>query len=56
MNTAGQIGGILSPIVPAYVVDRVGDWSLPLHILSVLYAMAAVAWLLVRPAEAACHN
>ena len=27
MNTAGQIGGILSPIVLAYIVDRLGNWE-----------------------------
>ena len=49
MNTAGQVGGILSPIVLAYIVDRLGDWSLPLHVLSALYLMAAVSWLLIHP-------
>ena len=49
MNTAGQIGGILSPIVLAYIVDRLGDWSMPLHILSALYLMAAVCWTLIDP-------
>jgi MFS family permease len=49
MNTAGQIGGIMSPIVLAYIVDRLGDWSMPLHVLSALYFIAAVCWLFIRP-------
>jgi nitrate/nitrite transporter NarK len=49
MNTAGQIGGILSPIVLAYIVDRTGNWSLPLHVLSALYLMAAISWILIQP-------
>ncbi|MEP7355422.1 MAG: MFS transporter [Acidobacteriota bacterium] len=49
MNTAGQIGGILSPIVLAQIVARYGDWSLPLHVLSGLYLIAAVCWLFIRP-------
>jgi MFS family permease len=49
MNTAGQVGGILSPIVLAYIVDRLGNWSMPLHILSGLYLMAALSWLLINP-------
>ena len=49
MNTAGQVGGFLSPIVLAYIVDRLGNWSLPLHILSGLYLMAAVCWLFINP-------
>ena len=49
MNTAGQVGGMLSPIVLAYIVDRLGNWSLPLHVLSVLYLMAAASWMLINP-------
>ncbi|MDQ2775272.1 MAG: MFS transporter [Acidobacteriota bacterium] len=49
MNTAGQIGGILSPIVLAYIVDRLGNWSMPLHILSCLYLIAAVCWIFINP-------
>lgn len=49
MNTAGQIGGILSPIVLAYIVDRLGNWSLPLYLLAALYLAAAVSWILIDP-------
>ncbi len=49
MNTAGQIGGILSPIVLAYIVDRFGNWSMPLHVLSCLYLMAAICWIFINP-------
>jgi ACS family glucarate transporter-like MFS transporter len=52
MNTAGQIGGMLSPVVLAYIVDKWGNWSLPLYILSGLYLMAAVSWLLIHPERA----
>lgn len=49
MNTAGQIGGILSPIVLAYIVDRFNDWSMPLHVLSCLYLIAAICWIFIHP-------
>jgi len=49
MNTSGQVGAFFSPIVLALLVDHFGDWSLPLHVLSGLYLMAAVCWLLIRP-------
>ena len=52
MNTAGQIGGILSPIVLAYIVDRFGDWSMPLHVLSALYLIAALCWIFIKPERA----
>jgi MFS transporter, ACS family, glucarate transporter len=49
MNTAGQVGGVLSPIVLAYIVDRFGNWSLPLYLLAGLYLAAAVSWALIDP-------
>jgi MFS family permease len=49
MNTAGQVGGILSPIVLAYIVDELSDWSLPLHVLAGLYLMASVSWIAIHP-------
>jgi len=51
MNTAGQVGGILSPIVLAYIVEAYGDWSLPLYILAGLYLMASLSWLLIHPSR-----
>jgi MFS transporter, ACS family, glucarate transporter len=51
MNTAGQVGGILSPIVLAYIVEAYGDWSLPLYILAGLYLMASLSWLLIQPSR-----
>jgi MFS family permease len=51
MNTSGQVGGMLSPVVLAYIVERLGNWSLPLHILSGLYLMAAISWLFIHPSR-----
>jgi nitrate/nitrite transporter NarK len=51
MNTAGQVGGMLSPLVLAYMVDRFGSWNMPLHVLSCLYLMAAICWILIRPTQ-----
>ena len=48
MNTSGQAGAFFSPLVLAFLVDRTGNWSLPLHVLSALYLMAAVCWLFIR--------
>ena len=51
MNTAGQIGGILCPIVVAHIVDRTGNWSLPLYMMSGLFFIGAVCWLFVDPRQ-----
>lgn len=49
MNTAGQVGGVLSPIVLAYLVDHFQDWNLPLHLMAVLYGLSSLCWLFVNP-------
>ena len=49
MNTSGQIGGILSPIVLAYVVEIFANWAIPLYLMAGLYLMASFCWLLIRP-------
>ncbi len=47
MNTSGQIGGILSPILLAYLVQWFSSWTLPLLVMSAFYFTAAIAWLLI---------
>jgi ACS family glucarate transporter-like MFS transporter len=49
MNTVGQVGGILSPIVLAYIVDATNNWNLPLLVLAGIYGVAALAWLAINP-------
>jgi MFS transporter, ACS family, glucarate transporter len=49
MNTVGQVGGILSPLVLAYLVDATNDWNLPLLVLAGIYGVAALAWLMINP-------
>lgn len=49
MNTMGQIGGVLSPIVLAMLVERFHDWSLPLYLMAALYAASSLCWLFVDP-------
>jgi len=49
MNTSGNIGGMLSPIVLAYLVRAFSDWTIPLDVLAGLYFVSAVCWLVIRP-------
>jgi len=39
MNTSGQVGSILSPILVATVVARFSDWSAPLYLAGVLFLL-----------------
>jgi MFS transporter, ACS family, glucarate transporter len=49
MNTSGNIGGFLSPIVLAYLVRWFSNWAIPLYVLAGLYFIAAACWLVIRP-------
>lgn len=50
MNTAGQVGGALSPVVTAYFL-RPGaeDWQTPLYLAGGLFLLGAVCWAFVDP-------
>src|SRR5713226_7226618 len=47
MNTAGQVGGILSPIILALILRHFSSWSAPLYLTGLLYALGALAWCMV---------
>jgi MFS transporter, ACS family, glucarate transporter len=49
MNSAGQFGAFFSPIVLAALVQKYGDWRIPLHVVSGLYLLGAISWLVIRP-------
>jgi MFS family permease len=49
MNTTGQIGSILGPVVTGWIVVRFADWQAPLLIMGGLYVLSAVLWMLVDP-------
>lgn len=49
MNTFGNLGGFLLPMVVGYAVTRWNSWTLPFYISSAIYAMGALCWLGVDP-------
>jgi MFS family permease len=51
MNTSGQVGSILSPILVAAIVSRFSDWSAPLYLAGVLFLLGAVCWLWIDPTK-----
>lgn len=51
MNTSGQVGAILSPILIALAVQHVSNPSAPLYLTGVLFLMGAVAWFWVDPTK-----
>jgi MFS family permease len=52
MNTAGQVGAFISPIVlPFFLKQGAEDWATPLYITGILYIVGAGCWLFVDPAK-----
>lgn len=49
MNTAGQVGGVLSPIVFAMLTRHEGSWALPLLVTAALYVLGGACWLFIHP-------
>jgi nitrate/nitrite transporter NarK len=49
MNTFGNVGGLVGPIVVGVAVQQSGSWTLPFHIAAGVYAAGALAWLAIDP-------
>ena len=49
MNTFGNLGGLIGPLVVGLIVDRLGSWTLPLYVTAGVYFAGAVAWLAINP-------
>ena len=49
MNTTGQIGSIVSPIVTGWAVTHFSSWQAPLMVMGGLYVVSAILWMLVDP-------
>ena len=52
MNTLGNLGGMVGPLVVGFAVERWGSWSLAFYITAIVYAAGAVAWLTIDPTRA----
>jgi MFS transporter, ACS family, glucarate transporter len=49
MNTFGNLGGLLGPIVVGYAIDRWQSWTIPFYIAAAIYVAGAIAWLFIDP-------
>lgn len=50
MNTFGNLGGMLSPVVVGGSLTAWGSWEAPLYSVAALYLAAAACWLGIDPA------
>jgi ACS family glucarate transporter-like MFS transporter len=51
MNTLGNIGGLIGPMVVGIAVDRWHSWTFPFYVTSLIYASGAIAWLVIDPTK-----
>ena len=51
MNTFGNLGGLIGPLVVGIAVDRWQSWTFPFYVTSIVYAGGAIAWLAIDPAR-----
>ena len=49
MNTSGQIGSVISPLMVTFLLGRLGDWNAPLLVMGGLFLMGALCWGLIDP-------
>jgi MFS family permease len=49
MNTWGNVGGALSPLVAGLLVQHFGNWNLPIVLSSGVFFMGALLWLVINP-------
>jgi MFS transporter, ACS family, glucarate transporter len=49
MNTLGNLGGLVGPLVVGLAVDRWHSWTFPFYVTAVIYASGALAWLAIDP-------
>jgi sugar phosphate permease len=49
MNTFGNVGGLIGPMVVGFAVDRWHSWTFPFYVTAFVYAAGALAWLAIDP-------
>ena len=49
MNTLGNLGGLLGPLVVGVAVDRWHSWTFPFYVTAAIYASGGLAWLAIDP-------
>ncbi len=49
MNTWGNLGGFISPIVTGFLVEHFNNWDLPIVLSSGIFLFGALLWLRIDP-------
>ncbi|MSU70687.1 MAG: MFS transporter [Opitutaceae bacterium] len=49
MNTAGQIGSLLCPLIVAYTLKWFNNWDISIYIMSALFFVGVACWCIIDP-------
>ena len=49
MNTMGNLGGMIAPLVVGFAVQRWESWSFAFYVTALVYAFGGIAWLAIDP-------
>ena len=49
MNTLGNLGGLIGPLVVGVAVDRWHSWTFPFYMTAAIYVCGGIAWLAIDP-------
>lgn len=51
MNTSGQVGSMLCPLIVAYALKWFGSWNITLYLMGTLFVIGALCWLVIDPSR-----
>jgi nitrate/nitrite transporter NarK len=49
MNTLGNLGGMVGPLVVGFAAERLGSWTFAFYVTAAVYAAGAIAWFAIDP-------
>ena len=56
MNSFGNVGGAIAPLITGHLVDKYGSWNLPFYGMAAVFIFGAVMWLLVDPYQSVLNQ
>ena len=51
MNTSGQVGSLLCPLIVAYSLQWFGNWNITIYLMGILFLAGAACWWLIDPRQ-----
>jgi nitrate/nitrite transporter NarK len=49
MSTCGNIGGFLFPVVTGFLIQKTGNWKLPILVSGAIFLIGSMLWLRIDP-------